>query len=444
MIMVNVRSPWVGLIALTLDVCVATGARAETVALEYRTAEGVVTIGRARQSAKRRTGPPSYLKGRPKLVSSKPLRFEVRLGPEQSPFALVLDESKGTGKGYDLLYVDANGTGDLSDDAPVKATVGEAWNGTRAPFTGLRALVRYGEQTLPWHFSAAFSVQQVQWFSSFASWQTTVRSPAATSVGYCEGAVEVDGKRLRVAVVDGDSNGCFDDYIRFPKGARAVGGRLSSSGTDWVLIDANGDGQYANHLAAMEALSYGRYVLLGGRCYELQVASSGRSLTLSPTSARLGSLSWAGGGAFVASLLTPSDGMLYVRSGGGPVTVPAGTYRLCGCSFEATDRTGAVWTAEGRGTWAATPIHVAAGRTAAVKFGPPLKVAVTATTLGGHPLDSLEPGAWLWLGLSITGQRGETYGVGDIRRDGERLKPPAFKVVSATGATVASGNFRYG
>ena len=80
--MVNVRSPWVGPFTLMLVVCVAAGAWAQTVALEYKTAQGVVTIARVSQAAKQLAGPPSYLKGRPKLVSSKPLYFEMGLGTE--------------------------------------------------------------------------------------------------------------------------------------------------------------------------------------------------------------------------------------------------------------------------------------------------------------------------------------------------------------------------
>jgi len=446
--MVNLRSPWVGLFALLLVVCVATGAWAETVALAYKTAEGVVTIRRVRRGAKKLTGPPSYLKGRPKLVSSKPLFFEVTLGPQQTPFALVLDESKGTGKGYDLLYVDANGNGDLSDDPPVSGTRGgmhaSFFSQTSHRFSGVRALVRHGAQAEPWSFSACYYVGHsfIRAGPNKTPTSHTYSGMYVTSAGYCEGAVEVDGKRLRVAVVDADSNGRFDDYIRVPK---AASGRLSSSGGDYVLIDANRDGRYANELAAAEVLGYGRYVLLGGRCYEVQVAASGRSLTLSPTAAPLGSLSRAGGGAFVASFLTPRDGMLYVRSAGGPATVPAGSYRLFGCSFVRKDQTGAVWKAEARGTWAAAPIQVAAGRTTVAKCGPPLKVAVAATRSGGSPADPLKPGSTARLSLlSITGQGGETYGAGDITRDGKRVSPPTFKVVSAAGDTVVSGSFRYG
>ena len=443
---VTQRSLSVGPWALVLVMCAAASARADTAALQFRSAQGMVTLARAPQAAKRLSGPPSCWKGLPKLISANPLYFEARLGPDQSAFALVLDESKGTGKGYDLLYVDSRGDGDLSGIAPSKGARKVLGEGrVSCQFTGLKAPTGDGKQIAPWAFSARFSVEQImlRW-SRMGVFRSTTRSLRLTSTGYWEGTVELRGKPLRLAVVDADSNGVFGEPIRVPKGDRSGSGRLSSSGGDYVLIDTDGDGRYAKELAAMETLGCGRYVLLFGRYYELRISPSGQSLTLSPARAPLGRLSRAGGGRFVASFLTPRDGMLYVRSAGGGVDMPAGTYQLFGCAYTAPGPKGAVWQATGRGTWAAAPVEVAAGRTTAAKFGPPLKVTVIATTLlSGKPVGALKPGASVWLGLSITGRGGETYSAADILRDGKQLEPPAVKVVNEAGTAVFSATFRY-
>ena len=60
------------------------------------------------------------VKGIPELHSANPLFGAFSLGPhddegEQRSYAFVLDESAGTGAGYDRLLIDANGDGDLSD-----------------------------------------------------------------------------------------------------------------------------------------------------------------------------------------------------------------------------------------------------------------------------------------------------------------------------------------
>jgi hypothetical protein len=56
------------------------------------------------------------------VKSDKAFRYRVTLGAEKDAKAmdLVLDESKGTGKGYDVAIVDTNLDGKLSDEKPIK------------------------------------------------------------------------------------------------------------------------------------------------------------------------------------------------------------------------------------------------------------------------------------------------------------------------------------
>jgi hypothetical protein len=77
------------------------------------------------QEAKCSGNPCSAVSAYPVFVSKKPLYGSVRFpgqdhldrsGPE---YFFALDESKGTGTGYDLLYFDANRNRDLTDDPPL-------------------------------------------------------------------------------------------------------------------------------------------------------------------------------------------------------------------------------------------------------------------------------------------------------------------------------------
>jgi len=54
----------------------------------------------------------------PRYGSERPLYFRVVFGKEgKNPMLGVVDESGGTGAGYDVAYVDENMNGDLTDDA---------------------------------------------------------------------------------------------------------------------------------------------------------------------------------------------------------------------------------------------------------------------------------------------------------------------------------------
>ena len=64
--------------------------------------------------------PRELLSKEPEYKSARPLYSAVELGDAKDRFiTLVVDESKGSGSGYDTLYVDANNNGDLTDD-PVR------------------------------------------------------------------------------------------------------------------------------------------------------------------------------------------------------------------------------------------------------------------------------------------------------------------------------------
>ena len=73
---------------------------------------------------------PSGVSGWPSLESDKPIYGELSLstgGDVDQKFRFVIDESKGTGTGYDRLHFDLNGDGDLRNDGllrPLKPPLG--------------------------------------------------------------------------------------------------------------------------------------------------------------------------------------------------------------------------------------------------------------------------------------------------------------------------------
>jgi hypothetical protein len=73
----------------------------------------------------------SPLPKEPKYASKRPLYFRVLLGKEGKASMLgVLDESEGTGTGYNVAYMDENMDNDLTNDAPKKFPMMRARTGT--------------------------------------------------------------------------------------------------------------------------------------------------------------------------------------------------------------------------------------------------------------------------------------------------------------------------
>ena len=101
--------------------------------------------------------PDKTAKAYPKLRSTRPqygsLRFNrLTYNDGQGPaYRFVVDESAGTGKGYDTLYFDANGDGDLTND-PVPQAIGNPpaetivpyWKSKQIVFDGLSVPIDYG------------------------------------------------------------------------------------------------------------------------------------------------------------------------------------------------------------------------------------------------------------------------------------------------------------
>jgi hypothetical protein len=96
----------------------------------------------------------------PSYSSEKPLYAFVVLDEEATKILkLALDESEGTGKGYDTVYADLNLNGDLADDQPVKGVLSEAKYSVDWKFPVLSLSVPYNERGTgiesSWEFAIA-------------------------------------------------------------------------------------------------------------------------------------------------------------------------------------------------------------------------------------------------------------------------------------------------
>jgi hypothetical protein len=175
----------------------------------------------------------------------------------------------------------------------------------------------------------------------------------------------------------------------------------------------------------------GRYVLVGDRYWQMDVAPDGSSVTVEPLDKPLGTL--RADVADYAMLLSGEEGVLRVRSRDGTARVPAGKYQLLQCNYRLTDQTGKRWGFSASTTEGVT-VEVPAQGTAKLPFGPPFvpKIDVAPPEKGQ-----------LTLNLKLLGAGGESYSFAYF---GDREKPPVPKarIVDAGGRELAVLDFHFG
>ena len=360
------------------------------------------------------------LSAEPGYFSKKPRYGELVLGDgEEAGHALVFDESRGTGTGYDTLHVDVDNNEDVKEGLKLTVQGGQGGDADQFPVAALQ--VAYGEKLFPYHASirrCGSSADHVHVYSA----------------GYCEGTLTAGGKTYKAALFDDNCNGLFSD-VHAPVEGRERKGNVYAQG-DSLLVDLDGDGEMKKaRYGAPEVFPLGKYLSINGECYELTVASHGRSLAFAPCEVECGNFVPPKGGAYAAYL--GEHGGLAVHGGGGQVRAPAGTYTLAHCGVEAEDADGKAWRITGRGQWEQPEIKLAAGGKTELVFGAPLTAEVTVDKRSTNEYR---------LNLKITGQAGEVYSAGDFKPVGSNKRPPApaLKILDAKGETVASGKFEYG
>lgn len=394
------------------------------------------------QGARQLPAPKQALSAQPKYGSANPVYFSAKFGAEpDNEYALVLDESKGTGKGYDTLYVDANHNLDLTDDAPVKGDCRSRGTTVYGDFPPTEIVIQYGQTSLPYQFSTRYYAYPVRTRTSSGQAETGKKrfSLYLQAACYCTGTVVLGDSSRKIALMDYNADGRFDSYFEVNRRVRTSDGKLYATG-DTLRIDLNGDGRFDTNTGGPEAFGYSEQIALSGQFYHLSAAPHGRAIEIASASPKLGTLQRAGGGEFTVSLASGS-GIMEFKSQDGAAAVPVGSYSLFSATMQQQDAQGQQWQLVTYGTTSTPRITVTEGRVTEAKFGHPLCPEVTSRSGRGG---SVRPGSSAYLSLKISGQGGDVCSAGDITRGGRRPDPPKLKIVDRKGKTAAQGSFRYG
>jgi hypothetical protein len=350
----------------------------------------------------------------PQFRSAKPIYYAAVYGdaPDKT-YTLVIDESAGTGKGYDTLYVDLNN--DNRIDGPDETVRFPISTTSLERPVRLKFQVKIGEATIPyWVSFTAFPYKGEKY--PVENIHANLRNGSYTS-----GEAVVAGKKHPIALADLDSNGLYND----PETAGIFKG-------DRFFVDLNDDGKFdeKDSDGRYSGFPLGRYTKIAGQWYTITPRADGQSVRISAASPALGQV--AAPALVTRAMLTSPQQEADLDLSSGKAEAVAGEYRLASVLLETKDKAGKTWRSTAR--WSNNGPQVTVPNLGTVSLpiqAPSFNAAPTAAPSGED----------LMIGVQFTGLSGAEF---DWPSGNEGRVKPAFQVRDANGKTVASGTFDYG
>jgi hypothetical protein len=274
------------------------------------------------------------------------------------------------------------------------------------------------------------------------------------AAAYRVGEITLDGKRHKVALLDSNSNGRFDDQIVIDTGGRLPSGRTYARVGDMVLVDP-GKGVPPNEAGFVYGDQYRQHLSklfrIGDKFYDVKVSPTGDRLTLTSSNLKVGYLTNPNSPSTAA--IFGGHGVLPIRfQKDRPAAVPEGQWKLLSCRIvisgwkpppEKTKEpkpgqkdTNKACEVTAFGTDKSPAVTVRAGKTAAMPFGPPYKPVVEANEA------RWKGGTEVKLSMSLVGGGGEV--VDDLMIDGSRPPKPQLILCDPKGQIVEKGSLEYG
>jgi hypothetical protein len=337
-------------------------------------------------------------------------------------YGFVLDISGAKSAGYDRLYFDLNGNGDLTDDKPIAAasvnTPNAALSQSQFPRVDLKIDVDGKSADYAFLLGAICQKSPTDAYATVSLYSAAVR----------EGTIAQGSKRTKLLLLDHNSNGRFDDTL-------SVHSAHAASEGDLLLVNPNPK----NKLSADATMGSDRYfvsktVCFGKDFYRMEISPSGEQLKLTPGKLSLGNVTNPSP-AYRAVLFCEEYGVVML---GGvkdqKIPLPEGKWKVLNYTIDASGFAGGAGTAVAA-TFAeqASVVTVSKEETAKLEFGAPFHAVVTANRTNTGKVS---------LSLGIVGAAGERCTSFFV--NGSRPPKPRFAIKDSTGKMVHQGSFEYG
>ena len=241
------------------------------------------------QTAQNQDKPFAEVKNYPAFVSKKPVYGSVRFAADYGQtnggllFYFAMDESKGTGKGYDRLYFDLNRDLDLRND-PVVKPQGHPPDRASLRYGGIKQQVIFDLLSINFDFGPA-GAQPVQIMPRLTVTlydKEEYKQVTFVRTRLYEGEIKLGGERYQARL--------GDDYL--------IRGRLDQPGTALVLTpNAGGSRMYWWGADRLMAAHKAR-----GRFFMCSANPTGEQLTVRPYPGDLGTFEIGPGGRAITNL----------------------------------------------------------------------------------------------------------------------------------------------
>jgi len=368
----------------------------------------------------RRANPPKGLKSANALVGKLPVGDPA--------VTIAIDESQGTGKGFDVIVVDANRNGDLSDDRRYEFVGSEA---ARRLFGGGDPK---GAQRVELMAPAARNKRSYRVNIAAYVYSATAAYAQVVTDTVAIGLLRLGGQRIPIVVVDANVNGTFGDRPVLTE--LADGAKKGIRPGDRLLLDLNGDGRFGSSgrwfLVGKEEQVFCEWMRIGGRYYEVTVRDDGAMATFAPVDPPMGTLRIPQGkvNGLLLGMRAAVDLSEAVK---GRIQAPAGTYYIYYYSYSFRGPKGKTARIDAYAFGSPSkPVRVVQGKPTELALAQPLTPKVSVRKQGSNA----------YFVFDLAGPHGER--IGDVRINGRRPAAPSFVVYDAKGKQVLADKFHYG
>jgi len=422
----------------------------------FRTTVSNKVVDRDSQEAEK--GFHAVVRKEPKEYQAEyPLRAVATFSGKKHAF--VLDKQSKKSPGYDRLYFDRSGNGDLTHDAPIDVPK-DAKTWESVPL-GKRLVSSYQFPRVDFRIHAEGS----EWdYSVIAASQTITHdnnlsvSAYFVPAAYRQGEIMLQGSKHKIILVDFRTSGRFDVPVSFAKDGTGVDGFFGQYGTE-ILFDH--EIQIDKHLGYSYISEHRQFLAkmnaLGGRFYRIKITPGGDELTFTPVVAPLGKITMPHTPCNV--WLINEQGLLALDlPNATPVDIPAGKWRLLyytlwrfdgqggkAAQAGAMNKSGAdaaapksdgskspkiIYT-DAYGDCGCEPVTVVANQATIMKIGPPYMPTLKAERKGKVAMLALE--------IRGIGQEKIYPRINGISQSKQKLR-----ITDPQGKVVEQGNFEYG